>query len=176
MTLQLENEQEVELPFDYEKLAKTVIGEVLETEKCPYECEISMTLSDDQNIRRINKEFRQLDKPTDVLSFPLVDFINPADYDILEADGWEEYFNPETGEMMLGDIVISVERAVKQAEEYGHSLKREFAFLTVHSMLHLLGYDHMDPEEAKVMERKQAAVLDNLDIRREEGQLPGDID
>ncbi len=167
MTLQLENEQDIKPPFDYVKLAEMVIDEVLDTEKCPYECEVSMTLTDNQNICRINKEFRQLDKPTDVLSFPLVDFRKPVDYDMLEESGWEEYFNPETGELMLGDIVISVERAIAQAEEYGHSLRREYAFLTAHSMLHLLGYDHVKPEEAVVMENKQAAVLNNLNITRE---------
>lgn len=167
MTLQLENEQERELTFDYEQVADQVITEVLDMEACPYEAEVSLTLTDNTEIQRLNKEFRRMDRPTDVLSFPMVDFQNPADYDLLEADGWEAYFNPESGELMLGDIVISVERAMEQAEEFGHSLKREYAFLIAHSMLHLLGYDHMIPEEARVMEERQEAVLHKLNITRE---------
>ncbi|HIU77194.1 MAG TPA: rRNA maturation RNase YbeY [Candidatus Pelethocola excrementipullorum] len=167
MTLQLENEQERELTFDYEQVAEQVITEVLDMEACPYESEVSLTLTDNTQIQRLNKEFRKMDRPTDVLSFPMVDFQNPADYDLLEADGWEAYFNPESGELLLGDIVISVERATEQAEEFGHSLKREYAFLIAHSMLHLLGYDHMVPEEAKTMEERQEAVLHKLNITRE---------
>ena len=167
MTLQLENEQERELTFDYEQVAEQVITEVLDMEACPYESEVSLTLTDNTQIQRLNKEFRKMDRPTDVLSFPMVDFQNPADYDLLEADGWEAYFNPESGELLLGDIVISVERAMEQAEEFGHSLKREYAFLIAHSMLHLLGYDHMVPEEAKTMEERQEAVLHKLNITRE---------
>lgn len=167
MTLQLENEQEQELTFDYEQVAEQVITEVLDMEECPYESEVSLTLTDNVEIQRLNKEFRQMDRPTDVLSFPLVDFQNPAEYDLLESDRWEVYFNPESGELMLGDIVISVERAMEQAKEFGHSLKREYAFLIAHSMLHLLGYDHLVPEEAKVMEERQEAVLGKLNITRE---------
>ena len=84
---------------------------------------------------------------------------------MLEAEEADS-FNPESGELMLGDIVISVERAMEQAAEYGHSLKREIGFLIAHSMLHLLGYDHMEPQEAAVMEQKQEAVLEALGIRR----------
>lgn len=167
MTLQLEDEQVLKLPFDYEELARQVIDQVLDMEECPYESEVSLTLTDNTKIHHLNREFRNMDKPTDVLSFPLVDFQKPADYDLLERDGWEAYFNPETGELMLGDIVISIERASEQAREYGHSLKREYAFLIAHSMLHLLGYDHMISEEAAVMEQKQTAVLKKLNITRE---------
>lgn len=167
MTLQLENEQEQKLPFDYVNVAEKVISQVLDMEECPYESEVSLTLTDNTEIKRLNQEFRQMDKPTDVLSFPLVDFTKPGDYSLLESQGWEVYFNPESGELMLGDIVISVERAMEQAREYGHSLKREYAFLIAHSMLHLLGYDHMDPEEAKDMEERQEAALEKLNISRE---------
>ncbi|HIT14612.1 MAG TPA: rRNA maturation RNase YbeY [Candidatus Scatomonas merdigallinarum] len=165
MTLQTENEQEQELGFDWKALAEQVARKVLETEKCPYESEISLTLTDNREIRRLNREFRGLDKATDVLSFPLVNFRSPGDYGMLEAEEADS-FNPESGELMLGDIVISVERAMEQAAEYGHSLKREIGFLIAHSMLHLLGYDHMEPQEAAVMEQKQEAVLEALGIRR----------
>lgn len=167
MTLEFENEQELSLPFDAEKLAVLVIDKVLELEECPYESEVSLTLTDNQEIHRINREFRQIDRPTDVLSFPMVDFPAPAEYGYLEKAGWEDCFHPETGELLLGDIVISIERALEQAKEYGHSSKREYAFLIAHSMLHLLGYDHMVPEEAAVMEAKQEEVLRQLNITRE---------
>ena len=121
-----------------------------------------------EGIRNINREFRELDVPTDVLSFPMVDYDSPADYDILESDdALAMYFNPESGELLLGDIVISVERAMEQAETYGHTLKREICFLTAHSMLHLLGYDHMEDEERIVMEKKQEEILDALGIKRD---------
>lgn len=172
MTLQFEDEQSRPLPFDWKATAQEVIERALDAEKCPYEAEVSLTLTDDAGIHRLNREFRGIDRPTDVLSFPMVDFLSPCGYEILEAEG-ADCFNPESGELMLGDIVISVERAAEQAENYGHSLKREFAFLTAHSMLHLLGYDHMTADEASVMERKQEEILQSLGITREEAPEAG---
>lgn len=167
MTIQFENEQDLTLPFDGEMIARLVIEQVLDQEACPYEAEVSLTLTDNVNIRQLNQEFRSIDRATDVLSFPLVDFEVPASYDFLETDSAIDCFHPESGELMLGDIVISVERAAEQAKEYGHSLKREYAFLIAHSMLHLLGYDHMDTDEAAVMEEKQKKALDSLNITRD---------
>ena len=112
----------------------------------------------------MNLEFRRIDRATDVLSFPMTEFPSPADYAYLDTD--DSSFDPETGELMLGNIVISKERAKEQAEEYGHSVEREFAFLIAHSMLHLLGYDHMEDEERLVMEKKQREVLEMLGITR----------
>ncbi|HAJ74633.1 MAG TPA: rRNA maturation RNase YbeY [Lachnospiraceae bacterium] len=169
MTIQINDEQSIPLPFDHESLSREVIAAALDQEKCPFEAEISLTLVDNESIRRINREFRSIDSATDVLSFPLVPFPSPAGYEILEREDADDCFNPETGELMLGDIVISVERAKEQALEYGHSLRREFAFLIAHSMLHLLGYDHMSPEEASVMETRQEQILLNLNITREAG-------
>jgi probable rRNA maturation factor len=166
MTLQMENEQTLTLGFDQEAVARQVIDQVLDMEQCPYEAEVSLTLTDNQEIHRLNREFRQIDRATDVLSFPMVDFPTPASYDFLEEA--KDCFDPDSGELLLGDIVISVERAQAQALEYGHSLLREYAFLIAHSMLHLLGYDHMTPEEAAVMEEKQEAALAALGITREE--------
>ena len=166
MTLQMENEQTLALGFDQEAVARQVIDQVLDMEQCPYEAEVSLTLTDNQEIHRLNREFRQIDRATDVLSFPMVDFPTPASYDFLEEA--KDCFDPDSGELLLGDIVISVERARAQALEYGHSLLREYAFLIAHSMLHLLGYDHMTPEEAAVMEEKQEAALAALGITREE--------
>ena len=106
MTILMENEQELDLGFDYEKVLKLVIEKALEQEKCPYECEVNMTFTDNEGIRNINREFRELDVPTDVLSFPMVDYDSPADYDILESDdALAMYFNPESGELLLGDML-----------------------------------------------------------------------
>ena len=167
MTLIFENEQDISLPFDPEELGTMVINAVLDGEACPYEAEISMTFTGPEEIRRINREFRNIDKETDVLSFPMVDFTTPADYRFLESDESFSFFHPDTGELLLGDIIINVARAKEQAEEYGHSLKREIAFLIAHSTLHLLGYDHMEAEEASQMEIKQKDILNGLGITRD---------
>ncbi|MCR5355574.1 MAG: rRNA maturation RNase YbeY [Lachnospiraceae bacterium] len=161
-------EEEVEVPFDfdYKEVAKQVIDMAIDMEEFPFESEVDITLTDDAAIQEINKEFRQLDKSTDVLSFPLIEYKSAGDFSDLENQ--DDIFNPETGEAMLGDIVISVEHVLKQAEEYGHSIKREYAFLIAHSMLHLMGYDHMTPPEAKIMEEKQENILNALNITREE--------
>ena len=128
-----------------------------------------MTLTDNESIHKINNEFRQVDSATDVLSFPMIDYETPSDFDSLEEEfdtNTEDYFNPDTGELMLGDIVVSVEKVLEQAEKYGHSEVRELAFLVAHSMMHLFGYDHMTEDESRVMEAKQREVLDNLGITR----------
>lgn len=164
MRIYLENEGGLELSLDYQSLAEEVAEAVLDYEECPYEAQIELLLTMNEEIHQMNKEFRGIDRPTDVLSFPMVDFPAPADYDFLEED--ESCFDPETGELMLGNIVISKEKVVEQAEEYGHSVKREFSFLIAHSMLHLLGYDHMEEEERVVMESKQKEVLNNIGITR----------
>lgn len=168
MTLQIENETDTALPEAYEELVRQVCEKVLELEDCPYEAEISMTFTDNEGIRTLNRQFRDIDSPTDVLSFPMTDFPSPADYSVLEDPSFSaDCFHPETGELLLGDIIISTERAKEQAEAYGHSLRREIAFLTAHSMLHLLGYDHMEPDEAAVMEQKQERALLELGITRD---------
>lgn len=167
MTLIFENEGNYELGFDPEALARQVIDQVLDMEQCPYEAEAELILTDPENILRMNREFRGIDRETDVLSFPMTEYPVPASFDFLETEAGDDCFNPDTGELLLGDIVISVSRAEAQAEEYGHSLRREYAFLIAHSMLHLLGYDHMSPEEAAVMEQKQEAALQALGITRD---------
>lgn len=124
-----------------------------------------MILTDNQAIQEINREHRQIDAPTDVLSFPMVDYEAPSDFDHVE-DAVEDYFNPETGELMLGDIVISVDKVEEQAEKYGHSQTRELAFLVAHSMLHLCGYDHMEEEERLLMEARQNEILERRGYTR----------
>ena len=136
-------------------------------EEVPYEFDIYVTMVDNEAIHEINKEHRGIDRPTDVLSFPNLDFETPGDFGLIEENE-AQYFDPETGMLVMGDIVISVEKVKEQALEYGHSMKREFAFLVAHSMLHLCGYDHMEREEAAVMEAKQKEALEALGITREE--------
>lgn len=164
MTINIDYETEKELNLDYAALANAVADKVLDMEKCPYDAQINLVLTDNEEIKRVNTEFRNIQAPTDVLSFPMIPFEVPADYGIVEED--ESYFDLDTDELLLGDIMISVDKVFAQAEEYGHSVKREFCFLVAHSMLHLLGYDHMTPGEAKVMEAKQAEALEQLGITR----------
>ncbi|ESL04745.1 translation metalloprotein YbeY [Catonella morbi ATCC 51271] len=167
MTILVENEAEREPDFDYEEVIKAVIEKTVETENCPYEIEVNVLLTGNDEIQEANRNFRDIDRPTDVLSFPMVDYSSPSDFSTVNESP-ECYLNPETDELVLGDIMISVDKVYEQAEEYGHSRKREFAFLIAHSMLHLLGYDHMEDEERVVMEAKQEAVLEALGITRNE--------
>ena len=153
----------------YEELIKDVISAVLESEGCPYEAEVNVTIGDDETIRIINRDFRDIDKETDVLSFPAVEFGTPGDFEGMAAEFEENsfmYFNPDTGELMLGDMILSADRVRKQAEEYGHTRKRELAFLVAHSMFHLFGFDHEDEDERAEMERMQREVLDSIGITR----------
>ena len=162
MTINIEYEAEEKLELDYEKIIEDVVNEAVDYEKCPYEAEVNVTLVDSEAIHEINKEYRNIDSPTDVLSFPGVNYEIPSDFDAIESElenNAEDYFNPDTGELMLGDIVLCVQKIKEQAEKYGHSEKRELAFLTAHSMMHLFGYDHMTPEERAVMERDRKSVV-----------------
>ncbi len=159
-----EEEGGIRLPFDPETVARIVIEEALEYEGCPFEAEVNLLLTTDEEIHAMNREFRQIDAPTDVLSFPMLEYQVPGDFSGFEEA--EDAFNPESGELLLGDIVISKDKVLKQAEEYGHSPKREFAFLIAHSMLHLFGYDHMEEDERLVMEQKQREILERVGILR----------
>lgn len=165
MTFYVESETDRALPFDVEKMAGKVIAEALDYENCPYEVSVNVLLTDNEGIHEMNRQYRGMDCPTDVLSFPNVDYENPADFSGIE-DNIEDYFDPENGELCLGDIVINVDKVYEQSAEYGHSVMREYAFLIAHSMFHLLGYDHMEQAEAKVMEQKQEEILDRLGITR----------
>lgn len=165
MTSYVEDEAKESLPFEPEEILELVAQKVLEEENCPYEAQINLLLTDNEGIREFNRQYREVDAPTDVLSFPMISFEREGDFSVVEEDG-VDYFDPESGELILGDIIISVPRALEQAESFGHSAKREFAFLVAHSMLHLCGYDHMEEDEAKVMESKQEKVLNELGITR----------
>ncbi len=164
MTLYFEEEGELTLPLSCREVAEEVIETARDMAGCPYEAEVSLLLTMDVQIREMNTQFRGIERATDVLSFPMVDYPAPGEFGFLEED--EGYFNPESGELSLGDIVISKEKVISQAEEYGHSVLREYAFLIVHSMLHLTGYDHMEEDERRDMEAKQDEIMKRLDILR----------
>ena len=134
-------------------IIKKCIASTLDAEGIRVPCEINVLVTDDKGIQAINLACRQIDKPTDVLSFPMfqLEAGNPP------AD-WEEYMDPETDMCPLGDMAISLERAIAQAKEFGHSTRREVGYLTIHSMLHLLGYDHLDegPQKKQMRGREEA--------------------
>ena len=163
----IEENIEFETDFDKQKTAEEVIAHVLKQEGCPWECEVDILITDSEEVREYNKEYRGKDQTTDVLSFPNLEWDAPADY---ESEGIDELIemsmNPETGLFILGEICLNKDRIISQAEEYGHGIRREYAFLIVHSMLHLLGYDHMEEDEAKVMEEKQKKYLEEIGISR----------
>lgn len=165
MTVNIENEYGTIDGFEPSEIAEVVLKEGLKQHFCPYECEINIILTDNEGIRRVNSEFRDIDNPTDVLSFPMLDYEAPCDFSMVSADDMT-LFNPENKELMLGDIMISMEKVKSQAEEYGHSTKREFAFLIAHSLLHLLGYDHMEDNERIEMEELQEKLLTSVGISR----------
>lgn len=166
MTFYVENETEVKFPFDVEETVMQVAEAVLTMENCPYETQVNVLLTDNEGIHGFNKDYRGIDRETDVLSFPNLEFEAEGVFEIAE-DEEADFFDPESGELILGDIIISVDKVLEQAESYGHSTKREFAFLVAHSMLHLCGYDHMEEKEARVMEKKQEDVLTSLGITRD---------
>lgn len=165
MTFCVEVETDKEIGLKYQEIFKKIASKVLDDEECPYEVEINLLITDDIEIQKMNKEYRNIDRPTDVLSFPMIEYKKPSDFSEVE-DAFSDCFNPETGELLLGDIVVSIDKVIEQAEKYGHSREREISFLIAHSMLHLLGYDHMEEEETSIMEQKQKRMLDDLGINR----------
>ncbi len=158
MSYFVENEYgDITIP-SYEAVICSVIEQALEFIKCPYACEVNVLLTNNAEIQKINREQRGIDAPTDVLSFPMIDYKRPGDFSLVE-ENIADYFHPETGELLLGDIVISIDRVYEQAESYNHSGTRELAFLTAHSMLHLFGYDHMTEADRQRMEQMQEEIL-----------------
>lgn len=165
MSLFIEEEGSTILPFDTAETAKRVIEAALELAGCPYETEVNLLLTESREIHEMNLEHRGIDRATDVLSFPLIEYEQPGDFSAVDEEEGG-FFNPESGELMLGDIVISKEKVLAQAEEYGHSPLREYAFLIAHSMLHLFGYDHMEDKERILMEEKQREIMQKVNILR----------
>ena len=148
------NDQD-KLPVTYKlkMLTRRAVETVLEHEQYNNPCEVSVTYTDNEQIHALNLQYREVDRPTDVLSFPLMDFSGESEEPVADEPV-----------VSLGDIVISLEKAQEQANEYGHSIDREVAFLTVHSMLHLLGYDHMEEDEERDMRARQRTVMELLGL------------
>ncbi len=163
MTLLLEEEVDIPFSFDYRKVAEDVIDKALEVEEFPYEVEVSLVLTDDAAIHELNQQFREMDRSTDVLSFPMMDYPAPGDFSLLDLSA-----TSENDELIFRRYCDFCRSCFGAGKEYGHSRKREYAFLIAHSMLHLMGYDHMTPDEATLMEEKQSYILDLLHITREE--------
>ena len=146
-------QRKMKLPINAENLVTAAIDSVLNLEQFKDNTEVNVSFVSDRKIKEINSAFRNINKSTDVLSFPTSD---SGEYDV----------NPENDFLILGDVIISIEHAYKQAELFGHSLDREIAYLTVHSVLHLLGYDHIDEaEEKRVMRDKEEAALENIGLK-----------
>lgn len=165
MTVYFEDEAGISFGFNPEEKAEEVISSVRDHVECPYDIEVSVTLVDKDTIRQVNSQFRQIEKVTDVLSFPMMEYGSPGDF------SGQAFLNslslpPDTEEMMLGDILLCSEVVKAQAEEYGHSELREFCFLIVHSMLHLFGYDHIEEEDRREMEEEQRKIMDRLGLNR----------
>lgn len=148
MTIYVDNRTTFQWSQKWQDIVEKCVWTSIDYEDFEKECEISISIVTNDEIQSINKEFRNIDKATDVLSFPQLSFEEGEFADVNEKN-----------EIILGDIVISIEKAKEQAQEYGHSLEREIAFLTVHSMLHLMGYDHMEQQEEKEMIQKQKEIL-----------------
>lgn len=165
MDIMIEYETECQLAFDYETVIRDIVSAALEEYDCPYETEVSVTLTDNETIHEVNRTYRGIDRATDVLSFPMLSYDRPGDFQKVEEDA--DNFNPDTGCLLLGDIMISVEKVKEQAALYGHSEIRELAFLVAHSMLHLFGFDHMEEEERIDMEKRQELLLQKRGYTRD---------
>ena len=155
-------QMKINLSFDQKRLAnlgmsihlRRCIQQALEFQGVDVPCEINVLVTDNEGIRAINHASRQIDSATDVLSFPMFE-LTPGKL----PEDWEPYYDPDTGRVPLGDMCISLERAMEQAQEFGHSIKREIGYLTVHSVLHLLGYDHLDEGPMKRQMRRQEETI-----------------
>ena len=160
----------INLKFDQKHLVNLGLGmhirkcitQALRFQGVTVPCEINVLVTDNEGIRAINKVSREIDSATDVLSFPMFE-LTPGKL----PEDWSTYKDPETGRVPLGDMCISLERALEQALDFGHGIKREIGYLTVHSVLHLLGYDHMDEgEQKRQMRQREEAILSQLGIVR----------
>lgn len=160
-----EEEYSLDLGFDLEKTTYQIIEKTMEYLGCPYEIDVNIILVDSDQIREINQSHRDKPMITDVLSFPMNEYEVPGDFSWID-EGEGGLFSPEDGSFLLGDIILNLDRVLLQAKEYGHSNLREFSFLIVHSLLHLVGYDHMEDEEQKLMINKQKEIMSYLEIER----------
>lgn len=165
MTIDYENSTDTVFDFDENELSGKLVEAAMNYLECPYEVCVNISVVSETKIRELNKEFRSIDAETDVLSFPMCEYESGGRFDgdiflsSMETD-------PDTGELLLGDVILSAGRILSQAAEYGHGIKREFSFLVVHSLLHLCGYDHIEDEQRKQMESIQGEILNGLGIVR----------
>ncbi|QCX32404.1 rRNA maturation RNase YbeY [Caloramator sp. E03] len=159
--IEFDNRQnKIEFTQEIQDIIEKSIYSTLQHENFSKPYEISVVLTDNDKIKEINKEFRGIDRETDVLSFPMLN------EKFIDNNFNFEDINPQTGEVVLGDIVLSLEKAKSQAIEYGHSFEREVSFLTVHSVLHLLGYDHERDEDRIIMRQKEESILEKIGLVR----------
>lgn len=158
MAIYIEKLTKTRFDHHFRPVIEKAVKAVMVYKNIPDELDVNVMIVDPEEIRRINKETREIDSVTDVLSFPYFEYETPGFFD-------QELIEWADGDI-LGDIVICAEKIIRQAEEYGHSQKRELAFLTVHSMLHLVGYDHMSEQDAEMMEEEQKKIMEILNIPR----------
>lgn len=151
---------------ELEGTIESVIEYALKEEEVNIPCEVSVVFVDNEEIREINKENRNIDKPTDVLSFPMLEYPEGSVFKDVYLNHKFHVSDLDNGNLILGDIVLSLEKAEKQRKEFGHSFLREAAYLTVHSVLHLLGYDHMEEEEKNVMRKREEEILNKFHLTR----------
>ena len=164
MNVEIIYDTEYKIDIDVDRIINDVVKQAVDEYYGDDDIELSVTLTDNDGIKKLNSEFREIDAPTDVLSFPMLEFGTPGDFETISDS---DIVDPDTDEIMLGDIVISLEKVVSQALEYGHSKDRELAFLVAHSMLHLMGYDHMDDIEREDMEKRQEDILESAGYTRD---------
>lgn len=163
----VDNRQEkIKVTDEFIEKLENVINFALKEEEVFIDCEISMLFVDNEEIREINNETRGIDRATDVLSFPMLDYEDKKVFkEVYKNENFDITFM-DGEELVLGDIVLSLERALEQSKEYNHSFEREACYLVVHSVLHLLGYDHMEEDDKKIMRKREEEILGKLDITR----------
>lgn len=164
----IDNRQnKIEVSDEFTKKLENIIIETLKEEEVNVSCEVSLVFVDNDEIREINNENRGIDRATDVLSFPILDYPKDKVYkEVYKEEKFDETFL-DGDDLVIGDIVLSLEKALEQSKEYNHSFEREASYLVVHSVLHLLGYDHMEEEEKKRMRGREEEILNKLNIRRD---------
>ena len=165
MSVDYVRESDIEFGFDEEELIERLVSATVKMLDCPYDVSVSVSVVGLDEIHRLNNEYREIDRPTDVLSFPMNEYDEPG---VFEGDTFETSMSldPDTDELLLGDIVLCADKVRFQAEEYGHSEEREYAFLIVHSLLHLCGFDHIEDADREIMEAKQTEILESVGIVR----------
>lgn len=164
----IDNRQnKIEVSDEFTKKLENIIIETIKEEEVNVSCEVSLVFVDNDEIREINNENRGIDRATDVLSFPILDYPKDKVYkEVYKEEKFDETFL-DGDDLVIGDIVLSLEKALEQSKEYNHSFEREASYLVVHSVLHLLGYDHMEEEEKKRMRGREEEILNKLNIRRD---------